>query len=66
MTHFQERLKGAVVNDYKYHPIFRSPQISLVRVQSLIREVSESEEILSYQIAALPFSEEFLLSVLST
>jgi len=36
MTHFQERLKEAVVNDYKCHPIFRSPQISLVRVHSLI------------------------------
>jgi len=64
MTHFQKRLKGAVVNDYKCHPIFRSPQISLV--QSLIREVSDSEEILSYQIVTLPFSEEFLPSAHST
>ena len=66
MTHFQECLKGAVVNDYKCHPIFRSPQISLVRVRSLLREVSESEEILSYQVVASPFSEEFFPSVRST
>jgi len=36
MTHFQESLKVAVVNDYKCHPIFRSPQISLLRVHSVI------------------------------
>jgi hypothetical protein len=45
MTHFQERLKGAVVNDYKCHPIFKSPQISLV-VHPLIREVSEWRDII--------------------
>ena len=42
------------------YPIFRSPQISLVRVHSLLRKVSASDEMLSYRIVALPFSEEFL------
>jgi hypothetical protein len=42
------------------YPVFWSPQISLVRVHSLIREDTASEEILSYRIVAFLFSEDFL------